>query len=240
MEPTTASARSSGTSIEGIIATAKAVVGDPRTFYRTMPRSGGFVEPLIFVVAMNLAASILAIPFWIAGVGPYVGSPGLIVAVVLPVVMSTIGSFIGGALLFFVWRLLGSSQSYETAYRCCAYTSVLAPIASLANVVPYLGSLVLLAWAMFLLIIASEEVHGVESQRARMVFGVIGVVLALMTIGSQRTAHRVHEATEALNKEIDGIEEMTPEEAGKAVGEFMKGLQGAVGDKPADTDDPPE
>jgi hypothetical protein len=238
MEPTNASARSSGTSIEGIIATAKAVIGDPRRFFRAMPRDGGFVEPLIFVGAMNLAAALVALPFWFAGIGPYSGFPGVITAVVLPVVMSIIGSFLGGAILFFIWRLLGSSQSYETAYRCCAYASVLAPISSIADILPYLGSLALLVWAMFLLVIASEEVHGIERQRARMAFGVIGVVLVLMTIGSQRTENRVREATQALN--IDGIEDMSPAEAGKAVGEFMKGLQGAVGDKPAETNDSPE
>lgn len=35
------------------------VIKDPAAFYRDMPRSGGLVEPLIFMVAMGVAAGIV-------------------------------------------------------------------------------------------------------------------------------------------------------------------------------------
>ncbi len=31
---------------------------------------------------------------------------------------AAIGSFIGAAILFVIWKLMGSQENYETAYRC--------------------------------------------------------------------------------------------------------------------------
>ena len=42
-----------------------------------------------------------------------------------------IGSFIGGAILFIIWKLMGSQEDYETAYRCGAYLMALAPITAI-------------------------------------------------------------------------------------------------------------
>ena len=220
--------------VSQIIAIAKAVITDPRGFFRTMPRTGGFVEPLIFVVAMSIATSIVAIPLWLIGAGPYATFPGVIFSFVIAPIMSVVGSFIGAAVLFVIWRLLGSTQSYEVAYRCSAYMNALAPIAVVAAIVPYLGGLALLAWGFFLVVIASEEVHGIESQKARLVFGVIGVIFALMSISSQRAANVMQDRAGELTEKLEGIDEMSPEEAGKAVGDFMKGLQGAIEEKPTD------
>jgi hypothetical protein len=196
-----------------------------------MPRTGGFTDPLIFVIAMSVVTSLVAMPFWLIGAGPYAAFPGIAAAFVVAPLMAVLGSFVGAAVLFVIWRLLGSSQPYETAYRCSAYINALSPIAVIAAIVPILGALAMLAWGFFLVVIASEEVHGIERQKARLVFGIVGVLFALMSIASERAADRMQDHADQMSEQLEGLDQMSPEEAGKAVGEFMNGLQGAIDEK---------
>ena len=238
MEPASASVPTSGSPLAGIIATAKAVITDPRSFFRSMPRTGGFIDPLIFVAAMSIVSAIVAIPIWLLGIGPYSAFPGVIFAFVIAPLLTALSSFVGAAVLFAIWHFLGSREPYETAYRCAAYLSAVSPITVLASIVPYIGGIAIVIWSFFLVVIASEEVHGIERQKARLVFGIISVVFALMSISSQRVAREMQTRSDAVTEKLESLDEMSPEEAGKAVGEFMKGLQGAVEEKPAE--DPPE
>jgi hypothetical protein len=204
-----------------------------------MPRSGGFADPLIFVVALSIVSALVAIPFWLLGAGPYSAFPGMIFTFVIAPLLTGIFSFVGGGVLFVIWRFLGSRESYETAYRCSAYITAVSPITVVASIVPYLGGVAMVIWGFFLMVIASEEVHGIERRKARIAFGAAAVVFALMSISSQRAAREMHDRSGAVADKLQKLEQMSPEDAGKAVGEFMKGLQGAVEDKPAG-DAPPE
>ncbi len=234
MEPSSAStqsSQSSGSSIQGIIATAKAVITDPTTFFRGMPRSGGFVDPVIFIVATSIASVLVAVVLSIFGSNAAAMFGGLVVGFVLGPLVTVLFSFFWAAVFFVIWRFLGSGQPYETSFRCFAYMTAISPIAMLLNVVPYLGGIAVLVWAYFLIIAASDEVHAVPRQTARVAFGVVTILFALMSISSQLAARRMQKHAGVLNEKLDGIEDMSPEEAGKAVGDFMKGLQGAVEEK---------
>ena len=46
-----------------------------------------------------------------------------------------------------------------------------------------------------------------------------------MSVSSQMAARRLQGQVEAWNERVEKMDEMSPEEAGKAVGEFLKGLQ---------------
>lgn len=231
MEESPVSAPPAGSPLENIITTAKAVLTDPAGFFRTMPRSGGFVDPLIFVVALSVVSALVALPFWLLGIGHYAASPGLIFAFIVAPVMTGLFSFAGAGVAFAVWRVLGSRESYETAYRCTAYMSAISPLAVPLGLLPYIGPLAMLIWGFFLVVIASELVHGIDRRKAQMVFGAIAVVFALISIGSQRVTRNMQAHTDAMTEKLEKLDEMSPEEAGKAVGEFMKGLQGAVGEE---------
>jgi hypothetical protein len=228
MEDSGTASRPTASPLESILASARAVLTDPAGFFRTMPRSGGFVDPLIFVVALAIVSSLVAVPFWLLGIGPYAAFPGVIATFLVSPLMTGLFSFVGAAILYAVWRALGSQQSYETAYRCAAYMSAISPFAVPLSVVPYIGGIAMVVWGFFLTVLASEHVHAIDRQKARTVFGVIAVVLALMSISAQRFARSVEYRAGAVTDQLDKLEEMSPEEAGKAVGEFLKGLQGAT------------
>mgnify|MGYP006993456467 CR=1 FL=1 len=79
-----------------------------------------------------------------------------------------------------------------------------------------------------MVVVASEHVHKIAPQTARIAFGVLFGIFALMSISSQMAARKMQGKVEALHEEMEKLEEMSPEEAGKAVGDFLKGLQKSV------------
>jgi len=229
------SASPAGFDFGDLIEDAKRVITDPRGFYREMPSSGGLQRQLIFIivmaVALALVSTVLSLFGWGAlgamavGIGSIIGFP----------IAAIIGSFIGAAILYVIWTLMGSEQGYQTAYRCVAYTGAIFPITGVLGVIPYIGSIIGIAWGMYLLAIASIEVHGRTEQLSYRVFGILGVIMILGNVSSEYQSRRVAEQFEGLGtsieEQLEGIEDMSPEEAGQALGEFLRGLEEGISDQ---------
>jgi len=237
MEPSGAAINPPASTLAGIVATAKAVITDPAGFFRGMPKGGGYVDPIVFIVATSIASGLVALPLVFFGAVDSAAG-GVLTFIgwmfVISPIVTVIGSFLWSAVFYGLWRSLGSQESYETAFRCSAYMTAITPIAIILNALPYIGFLITLGWGFGLTVIASSEVHGIKRQTARIAFGLVFGVFALISLGSQRAAQHAQVQTEKLNETMKKIDEMSPEEAGKAVGEFMKGFKGAVDDKSAD------
>ncbi|MDQ7012113.1 MAG: YIP1 family protein, partial [Mariprofundaceae bacterium] len=205
------------------------VILRPADFYRDMPKTGGFVEPLVFAVAMAVLVAVAVAILGMIGFGT-IGmlAMGFFGVIVLPV-MVAIGSFIGAGVIFVIWKLMGSGEDYETAYRCVTHAYAYAPVAALVAGIPYLGSLVQIAWPMALLAIASIEVHDRQPKLAWGVFGVLALLGAFSTLGAEYTARHLGDSLEGWSQRMEekygNPDDMTPEQAGKAVGEFLKGLE---------------
>lgn len=205
------------------------VIFKPAAFYRDMPRSGGYAEPLIFMVVMALLTALVMAVAGMLGVGP-VGmmAMGLTGIVVLPI-MAMIFGFVGAAILFVIWKIMGSRENFETAYRCMAFAYAYAPIAALVSGVPYLGTLLSTLWPMALMAIASIHVHGRGKNASWAVFGILGLLSAFMSIGAEKAARDMTGGYEGWSRQMEkkygNPDEMTPEEAGKALGEMLKGFK---------------
>lgn len=207
------------------------VITSPGEFYRAMQKTGGFADPLIFVLVMAAIAGLEIALFSLFGasvIGTVAAGYG---AVIFLPLTAAIGSFIGAALVFVVWRLMGSDENYETAYRCIAYAAAIYPITVLISLLPYIGTIVSVAWGCYLMVIASLEVHRLKRQTVYIVFGVLALLGILLNLSSERAvrhmAAQVDELemqAEQFGKQLERLEDMTPEEAGRAVGGFLKGL----------------
>jgi hypothetical protein len=213
-----------------IVTDMVAVLTKPADFFKNMPKEGGYVAPLVFMVAMALATAVVMAVIGMLGFGTFgMMAMGFMGIIIFPI-MAAICGFIGAAILFVIWKIMGSEENFETAYRCMAYSYAYAPVAAVLNIIPYLGAIVGAIWPMALLALASINVHGRSTNASWAVFGVIGLVLAMMAMGGEKVGRHMQENAGNWQQQFQqGGEEMSPEEAGKAMGEFLKGLEESQG-----------
>ena len=221
-----------GIDVSGMPDQAIGVITAPRAFFRTMTRTGGYLDPIVFLLVMGLAAALIQIILGFVGLGQAgmmgMAAAGLLAIVMLPLFL-VIGGFIAAAIGYVVWRFLGSDQPFETSFRCVAYMSAIAPITALISAIPYLGTIAHVAWGMFLVVVASVEVHGIRERTAQIVFGIIGAILLLISVSNEYAARNFQEHMERMSSQLsENMGEKTPEEMGQAVGEFLKGLENAT------------
>ena len=210
-----------------ILNNMKKIVTNPVGFFQSMPKSGGFVEPIIFMVSMGVVAGIIQALLGIVGLF-HTSFFGALSFIIIVPVLATIFGFVGAAILFVIWKIMGSQQSFETAYRCGAYAGGIVPITTALSIIPFFGSLLGLIWMTYLLVVASTEVHNIKPKTAWIVFGVICALFALTTIGSEFAARRATNEMSKWGEKMEGLDEMTPEEAGRAMGEFLKGMEKGI------------
>ncbi|MCO6413766.1 MAG: YIP1 family protein [Thiogranum sp.] len=214
--------------LQSILDDALKIIRNPVGFYRDMAKTGGFADPLIFVVVMAAVTGLLVAILSLLHLG-MAGAAGVgIGAVIIFPLMAIIGSFIAAGILFVIWKLMGSNESFETAYRCVAYAAAIYPVTALLGIIPYVGSVIGVVWGMYLMIVASIEVHQIRSQTAWTVFAVLGVILVITNISSEMASRRMATHLDEMGVNMEELEQMSPEEAAKAVGEFLKGFENAT------------
>jgi hypothetical protein len=211
--------------LKPLMDTVRKIITDPAGFFREMPTSGGLADPVVFMVSMGVAAGIIHALLEMLGLGVTGSFRMALASIIFIPIAAVIGGFIGAAILFVIWKALGSQQPFEVSFRCMAYSMAITPITTVLGAVPYIGSILGLVWMTYLLVNASVEVHGIQAKTAWIVLGAVCAVLALTSISTQLAARRT---VQRLNS-IPDISKMKPEEAGQAMGEFLKGFQKGAG-----------
>lgn len=218
-----------GINIAAVPQTAISVLTNPSGFFMKMPKTGGFVEPLVFAVIMGVISGLIQTLFSIfnfaAGMAMGVAS-----VIIVPIMVAIFG-FVGAAIMFVIWKLMGSEESYETAYRCGAYISVLTPITTVLGIIPYVGTAIGIVLMTLFIVLASIVVHRIPSGKAWLVFGIIGAVLIILNIGGQFAARRFAGNATQFQKEMEetskNIQELAKktEDARKAAESLQKQME---------------
>lgn len=233
-------------SLGKVVADAQSVLTGPAAFYRSMPTSGGFAEPAIFVAVMGAAMGLVISIFSLFGASPVGAMAVGLAAIIIMPIFAVIGSFIAALVMFVIWKLMGSEQNYEGAYRSVAHATALYPVMAVLGLIPYLGTIVGVVWGTYLMFTATVEVHKIERPKAKIVFAVLGFLMLFIQVSSEVASRRlqakveemgasagdVGKAMERFGKSMEAYkgenEEITPEEAGKAVGDFLRGVNEAI------------
>lgn len=207
--------------------TAIRIVTAPAEFFQEMPKKGGFLEPFVFALVMGFAASIILAIWSLLGFGYEGGaSPGLawiFLSIIFTPFILAICSFIGAIVIFYIWQFMGSVQDYEVSFRCIAYLMALAPITAIIKVIPYAGTILFFAIAVFYIVIVSTEVHDIPARKALQVFGIIGAVLIMFSLYSEYSDRTRYETPEQVRKAA----EETAQEYQRHIDEARKQLDEA-------------
>lgn len=203
------------------------VITNPVSFFREMPKTGGFLEPMVFLAGMGVISGIISTILAIFGLGVSGSVAMAFASIIYTPILAVIVGFVLAAILFVIWKVMGSQESYETAYRCAAYASAISPLTTVINIIPYVGGVIGLFWGTYLMVVASTEVHNIKRKTAWIVFGIIFAIFAIMSISAQFAARKMQEVAEEYRQQME--QEMSPEEMKKAAEEFMKNMQKEMG-----------
>jgi hypothetical protein len=156
--------------------TARKVLFQPGEFFKTMPVSGGYKDPLLFAI---ITAVVMGIGLTIITLG--VGFLALIFA---PIAVA-ISVFLAAFLLQICAKIVGGQGTYESTFRVACYSNIV-NIIGWIPIVSILGSI----YGLILTILGMKEAHKLSMAKAiiavaiaiAIVF-VIVVLLAIIGIG---------------------------------------------------------
>ncbi len=216
--------------------TALNVVTKPSAFFKGMPKSGGFMEPLVFVVMIGVITGVIQAMINLTGFGQNGGYEASIKASISMIlfmpIFAAVFSFIGAAVLFAIWKLMGSQENYETAYRCAAYLIALTPITTIIGVIPYAGGIISMVMYLFYLVTASIHVHNIPSQKAWLVFGIIIAILLLFGLSTEYKVRKMAASGKDwrdINSQISKEYENKAKDMGKTADEARRQAQQMAG-----------
>ncbi|MGC8906633.1 MAG: YIP1 family protein [Desulfomonilaceae bacterium] len=172
--------------LQAIGATLKQSLLEPVRFFTAMPRTGGWLHPLLYAIIIgttgNLAGYVLGALFEIPLISQSKLSPGmtLFVGMLMPLLV-WLGVMLWAVVLHGAIILFGAKKNpFEATLRITSYAS--SP--DILNVIPTVGWVIAAVWKIVLVIIGVREVHRVSTGRAALavLFPVLLVWGLLFTI----------------------------------------------------------
>ena len=188
--------------IKGLADISAKLITRPAEFFKAMPKNNGYMAPLLYVVIASLLGTVLSIFISMVarGAGIHYLSMAAIWLIIVPMI-SVILSFFAAGICYVIWNFTGSKENFETSYRCLAYTHVLMPIAILLSIVPYLG-LLGIAWWLFIMVVATKEVHKASIKPALIAFGIIAALAGLTYYNSVSSALQSKKHLEEFTRQL--------------------------------------
>jgi hypothetical protein len=173
------------------IETWKEVMQSPSDFYREMPTTGGYADPLTFAaisfIIYALLTALLTVLFghamYMGGMyggmydGMYGGARGfgffaILMTVIFTPIAGIISLFIEAAILYIIYKILGGTGSYEGTVRFICYATAVLVL----SWIPFLGWVVGI-YGIYLYIVGGMYVHDVSMTRS-----VIAVLLPVLLV----------------------------------------------------------
>jgi len=153
------------------IETWKEVIQRPTDFFRKMPTTGGYAEPLTFAAISYFTYGLLTALFnrgmmggmygnGMMGTGGYGLSTSLMAAIIFPI-MGIVSVIIGAAILHLIYKVLGGEGSYEGTLRFICYASAVL----LLSWIPLIGW-IFGFYGIYLYIVGGMIVHNVSMARS--------------------------------------------------------------------------
>jgi hypothetical protein len=166
------------------IETWKEVIQRPSDFYRKMPTTGGYAEPLTFAAISYIIYWFLTALFNRGMIGSMYGYSGArlgfsiaILTAILALIMSIISIFIGAAILFVIYKVLGGSGTYEGTVRFVSYATAIMVVVW----IPLIGWIFGL-YEIYLYIVGGMVVHEVSMVKSAIAVLLPTVIVILLAV----------------------------------------------------------
>jgi hypothetical protein len=187
-----------GFNIQQIIEDSKNVLTRPKEYFTSMPKKGGFGEPIIKAVIYGAIAGILGMIWSFAGLtaargmfGGMMGGGIGVMVLVGALIGSVVGLFVGAIIILVLSAICGGTTDFEANTRVSASLMVLYPISALfgfAGGIHYsLGAIVSLLvglYGIYLLYNALVHALGGKEGTAKIVAIVLAVIPVLMLLSA--------------------------------------------------------
>jgi type VI protein secretion system component VasK len=95
------------------------------------------------------------------------------------------------------------------------------------GLIPLIGGAVGIALTTYLVVISSMEVHKIPSQKAWLVFGIIGAIFVILSISGEITSKRVAREAARFRKEAEKASKMMQKQAEDAAKQIQKSAEEA-------------
>ncbi len=132
------------------------VITSPKEYFTSMPKEGGFVEPIVKAVIYGLIAGIIVFIWSLlklsAASAMFGGAVGAM-SILWGAIGAIIGLFIGGVIILILSAIGGGNTNYEANVRVAASLMVMSPVNALlsftAGINLYLGAIITFLVALF-------------------------------------------------------------------------------------------
>ena len=167
------------------IDTWKEVIQRPSDFYRKMPTTGGYTDPLTFAAISYIIYGLLTGLFsrgMMRGMYGYGGitefgfSTAIMTAIIAPIV-GIISIFIGAAILYVIYKVLGGSGSYEGTVRFVSYATAVMVVSWIPLIGWFFG-----LYEIYLYIVGGMIVHDVSMVKSMIALLLPTFVVILLAV----------------------------------------------------------
>lgn len=163
----------------------KEVILTPSNFYRRMPTTGGYADPLTFaiiclIVNTLLFALVRPTLLIMAGMQNLPSTLSMPSTVSLMIISGIISLFISALIINTLYKAFGGTGSYEGTFRFLCYSS--API--VFSWIPIVG-LVIVIYELYLCIVGGMIVHNVSLKKSTLLFfpfALFSIYISIRTI----------------------------------------------------------
>ncbi len=232
----------------GFVAESIQTLKDPKSYFGSMPVTGGFGAPVIKALLYGVIAGAFGF-IWsilgfsaLGGLGTMFGGGAGFMIFIWSIIGALIGLFIGGVIILIISAICGGETSYEANVRVTASLMVISPVSSafgfLYGVNFMLGSVVALlinlyaVWMLFHALNGSLKAKPSTSKVVSIVIGVIYILFFIIGLGTAKLADKYSSMMDNPNGEEmtemakNMAKAMGGEEAEQAVAEAMEGIEG--------------
>jgi len=168
--------------INSFIDVVRRLVLQPAIFFAELPRRGNFINPLVFALLCYEISAVLGGVLGLAGGEPDRGLEALVVSIIAAPIGGAIGLLILSGILHLLVRLIvGAGESgFAATFRVASYATVV----NLVGWIPIIGSLVALAYGIYLFTVGIREMHETTTGKAALIVLIpAGMILLLVLVG---------------------------------------------------------